>query len=82
MRPGGALYVGVKEGAGKKWVAGKEGHERFFVYYRLEEIDRLIQAAGFEVVGGWTNPPGKGQQHNWLNRFAVARACRGWECEV
>ncbi|HIE11531.1 MAG TPA: class I SAM-dependent methyltransferase [Kiritimatiellae bacterium] len=69
---GGALYIGVKEGEGEEWVADKKGRSRFFAYYRPEELDRLIQAAGFEIVDGWTNPPGKGQRHNWLNRFAVA----------
>ena len=73
LHAGGALYVGVKEGEGEKWVADPEGQERFFAYYQLEEIDWLIQAAGFEVAGGWTSPLGQGQQHNWLNRFAVAR---------
>jgi len=76
LRPGGALYVGVKEGAGEEWVADQEGpevNERFCAYYRPEEIDRLVQAAGFEIVDGWINPPGKGQRHNWINRFAVAR---------
>ena len=62
-----------KEGEGEKWVADPEGQERFFAYYQMEEIDWLIQAAGFEVVGGWTGPPGQGQRHNWLNRFAVAQ---------
>jgi ubiquinone/menaquinone biosynthesis C-methylase UbiE len=73
LHAGGALYVGVKEGQGEKWVADPEGQERFFAYYQVEEIDRLIQTAGFEVVEGWTSPPGQGQRHNWLNRFAVAR---------
>jgi ubiquinone/menaquinone biosynthesis C-methylase UbiE len=73
LRPGGALYIGVKEGDGEEWVANQEGRERFFAYYRLEEIDRLIQATGFDIVDGWISPPGKGQRHNWLNRFAVAR---------
>jgi ubiquinone/menaquinone biosynthesis C-methylase UbiE len=73
LNAGGALYVGVKEGEGEKWVADLEGRERFFAYYQMEEIDWLIQAAGFEVVDGWTSPPGQGQRHNWLNRFAVAR---------
>lgn len=73
LRNGSALYIGVKEGAGEQWVADQEGYERFFAYYRPEEIDRLIQAAGFEIVVGWINPPGKGQRHNWINRFAVAR---------
>jgi ubiquinone/menaquinone biosynthesis C-methylase UbiE len=73
LHPGGALYVGVKEGEGEEWVANQEGQECFFAYYRLEEIDRLIQAAGFEIVGGWISPPGKNQRHNWLDRFAVAQ---------
>ncbi len=74
LRPGGALYVGVKEGGeGEEWVADQEGQERFFAYYRPEEIDRLIRAAGFEIADGWISPPGKGQRHNWVNRFAVAR---------
>ena len=70
--PGGALYVGLKEGEGEEWVACGEGCERFFVYYRPAEIDRLILAAGFEIVDGWIAPPGQGQQHNWINRFAAA----------
>jgi ubiquinone/menaquinone biosynthesis C-methylase UbiE len=73
LHAGGALYVSVKEGEGEEWVANQEGQERFFAYYQLEEIDPLIQAAGFEVVDGWTSPPAEGQRHNWLNRFAVAR---------
>ncbi|RLC83153.1 MAG: hypothetical protein DRJ03_17995 [Chloroflexi bacterium] len=73
LRTGGALYVGVKEGRGEEWVADPQGYERFFAYYQPEEIDRLIQAAGFEIVDGWINPPGRDQCHNWINRFAVTR---------
>ena len=51
LRPGGTLYVGVKEGEGKKWVTDQKGQERFFTYYQPEEIDRLIQAGNFEIVG-------------------------------
>ncbi len=74
LRPGGALYVAVKEGRGEEWVTGQQGHERYFSYYRPEEIDRLIRAAGFEIVDGWLNSPGKDQQHNWINRFALAQS--------
>lgn len=74
LRLGGALYTGVKEGDGEEWVADQSGCERFFVYYQPNEIDQLIQAAGFEVVDGWISPPGKGQRHNWINRFATARS--------
>ena len=73
LRTGGALYVCVKEGWGEKWITGQEGHERFFTYYQPKEFDRLIRAAGFEIVDGWTNPPNRGQAQNWINRFAMAR---------
>ncbi len=73
LRPGGALYAAVKEGRGEAWVVGKYGHERFFSYYQPEEFDRFVRGAGFEIVDGWVNPPGKDQYHNWINRFAVAR---------
>ncbi len=76
LRAGGALYVGVKEGQGEKWVSGREDQARFFVYYQPEEFDRMIQAAGFEIVDGWSNLPGEGQRHNWINRFAMARGGR------
>jgi len=72
LRPGGALYVSVMEGNGQKWVIDPQGYERFFVYYRPEEIDRSISRAGFQIVDGWISPPGQGQNRNWINRFAVA----------
>jgi len=69
----GALYVGVKEGTGAERIADQEGYERFFTYYRPKEIDRLVEAAGFQIVDGWISPPGEGQRHRWINRFAVAQ---------
>jgi len=74
LRPDGALYVAVKQGQGKEWVTGQQGHERYFSYYQPDEFDRLIRAAGFEIVDGWLNSPGKDQQHNWINRFALAQS--------
>jgi ubiquinone/menaquinone biosynthesis C-methylase UbiE len=73
LRSGGALYVSVKEGAGEEWATAPHGYARSFTYYRAKEIDQLIRAADFEVVDGWISPPGKGQRHNWINRFAIAR---------
>jgi ubiquinone/menaquinone biosynthesis C-methylase UbiE len=69
----GALYVGVKEGTGEERVVDREGHERFFVYYRPKEMDRLVETAGFQIVDGWISPPGEDQTHNWINQFAVAQ---------
>jgi ubiquinone/menaquinone biosynthesis C-methylase UbiE len=72
LRSGGALYAGVKEGKGEEWVSDRHGYERFFVYYQPEEIDQLIQTAGFRIVDHWISPPGKDQRHDWINRFATA----------
>ena len=68
LHVGGALYLSVKEGAGAAWVAN-----RFFTYYRSDEVDALLRAAGFEIVDGWFGPPADGDgRHRWINRFAVA----------
>ncbi len=64
LRPGGALYLALKMGAGAEWVAG-----RFFTYYHPDEVDALLRRAGFAIVDGWLSPPGPGQHHPWINRF-------------
>jgi len=76
LRTRGGLYLALKEGEGEEWVSDGEGGARFFVYYREEEVGRLLAAAGFEVVDGWINPPGAGQRHRWINCFAVASNSR------
>ena len=70
LRPGGALYLGLKEGAGEEWAVAGETGERFFVYYRQSEVDRMLAVTGFVVVDGWISPPGPDQRHRWINRFA------------
>jgi len=70
LRPGGTLYLGLKEGEGEERVREGQAGERFFTYYREDEVDRLLAAAGFAVADGWLNPPGPGQRHRWINRLA------------
>lgn len=80
LRPGGVIYVALKEGTGEEWVdAGKVGR-RFFVYYLAPEIDRLLVEAGFDLLDGWISPPGPGQRRRWINRFAsrVGRVRGPW----
>ncbi len=67
LRAGGTLYLGLKLGTGEAWVKEAEG-ARFFVYHRPEELDALVEAAGFVSVAGWISPPGPEQQHAWINR--------------
>ena len=70
LQPGGVLYLALKEGTGEEWVDAGEAGERFFTYYQPSEIDRLLREADFILVDGWISPPGPGQRHRWINRFA------------
>ena len=71
LRPGGALYLALKEGDGEAWVEEPEG-PRFFAYYRASEVDGLLATEGFRVTDAWISPPGDGQRRRWINCFAVA----------
>jgi ubiquinone/menaquinone biosynthesis C-methylase UbiE len=70
LRPGGVLYVALKEGHGEGWVDADTAKARFFVYYQPHQVDALLTTSGFVVVDGWTSPPGSGQRTSWINRFA------------
>jgi len=70
LRPGGVLYLALKEGHGEEWVDAGRAGQRFLVYYQVSEVDRLLAEAGFALVDGWISPPGPGQRHRWINRFA------------
>lgn len=49
LKKGGALFVSVKEGDGERMVPDKAG-ERFFSFYTAEELNGLVEGAGFKVV--------------------------------
>ena len=71
LRPSGALYLSLKAGAGEAW-SMRGGAPRFFAYYADAELDRLLDAARFQVVDGWTDPaPPEDPTHPWLNRLAT-----------
>jgi ubiquinone/menaquinone biosynthesis C-methylase UbiE len=50
--PGGILYLSVKDGEGQ----GFDERGVFYAYYHLEEVGRLAQVAGFEVIQLFVNP--------------------------
>lgn len=50
LKPGGLLFLSVKEGKREVW-AMSEGEHRFVVYYyQVGELRRLVEEAGFEIV--------------------------------
>jgi len=55
LKPGGVLTIETKAGAGEAFekVSFQETEERFFVYYELDELIGLLQAAGFVQVDGY-----------------------------
>jgi hypothetical protein len=73
LRSRGALYIGVKEGDGERWVEQRDGHRRFFAFYRADELDELLAAYGFTVVESWLDTDSLGRPERWINRIAIAK---------
>jgi ubiquinone/menaquinone biosynthesis C-methylase UbiE len=80
LRPGGILYVDLKEGEGEKWVVSPDGHvtdiPRFFTYYFLEDICHLLTRANFTVEYTRKQPhPKYAHKNAWLNVLARKTLC-------
>jgi ubiquinone/menaquinone biosynthesis C-methylase UbiE len=69
LRSGGVMYIGVKQGAGERWVDHSEGLQRFFAFYDEDEIDGLLMAHGFSVLDGWIAADSLGRPEGWINRL-------------
>jgi predicted SAM-dependent methyltransferase len=52
LRPGGVLYVSVKQGTGESFDADVRygGIKKFYAFYEAEELRNYIRSAGFEIV--------------------------------
>jgi ubiquinone/menaquinone biosynthesis C-methylase UbiE len=67
LRPGGSLYVSVKQGQGEQW--NDQYGRRFFAYYGQEDLAKLVTGAGFAVEELWVEPqPGT----TWISVIALA----------
>jgi SAM-dependent methyltransferase len=47
LKPGGVFYIGMKLGTGEQ----RDRLGRFYTYYTQDELERLLQDAGFTVTG-------------------------------
>lgn len=65
LKPGGVLYLSLKEGEGEIWEQ-REG-QRFFTFYQAEEVIQLLEQAGFSLLKTWMDPA---KSFNWLNSLA------------
>jgi SAM-dependent methyltransferase len=68
LKPGGVIYIAVKEGQGERWER-REG-ERFFSYFTSEEMEKIVQQADFSLRQTWQNPSKK---QTWVNVLAEKR---------
>jgi SAM-dependent methyltransferase len=71
LRPGGALYIGVKEGQGERWIEHSAGRQRFFAFYQAGELDALLAAHDFMIVEGWLDADSLGRPERWINRLSL-----------
>ncbi|PWU44912.1 class I SAM-dependent methyltransferase [Micromonospora globispora] len=71
LRPGAPLLLSVKEGEGETWERWPgEPADRFFAWYRAEEIEGLLGAAGLTLLRMARDVSTIGQ--GWLCHLAVA----------
>ncbi len=56
LKPNGALFIRTKEGKGEgsQPVSFDQNVTRWFTFFRLEELTKMIEAAGFQVLKAYT----------------------------
>jgi SAM-dependent methyltransferase len=68
LREGGHVCLSVKMGAGER-ITHNLG-ERHFVYYQPDELESLVQGAGFAIVDRWQQAPSDVHREGWLGVVA------------
>lgn len=49
LRPDGVVFISVKQGSGERFVE-RDGMERFFSFYREEEVKTLLEDADLKII--------------------------------
>ncbi len=65
LKPGGVLYLSLKEGKGEVWEQ-REGM-RFFTFFGVEETRTLLKDAGFTLLEEWIEQT---PRVTWINLLA------------
>ena len=72
-RPGGVLWLSVKEGDGEGWSThGTVARARLFIYWREEPLRGVLDRAGWDVTEV-AHEEGPGSDQPWLDVVAVRR---------
>jgi SAM-dependent methyltransferase len=69
LRPGGVLLLSVKGGAGEGWrqTLDRPGIDRFYTFWPADELNQVLETAGFQLVEQWEN---RVNDVRWLGRLA------------
>lgn len=65
LKPGGVLYISLKQGEGENWEI-REG-PRFYAFYTTKEIQQMVMQSGFSMIQTWLKPDKK---HTWISLLA------------
>ncbi len=73
LKPGGSLFIGVKEGEGERSVIDSlsDGKSRYFSFYREDEIASIVEAAGFKITSSQIKEDLTGRNEvKWIRMIA------------
>jgi SAM-dependent methyltransferase len=70
LKPGGVMFVTVKEGSGEEFKLYSNGSKRFFSYYTLEEIEDKLRAHGLNIIDGYYHRGNDNSDQRWICVFA------------
>ncbi len=76
LKPGGKLHIRVKEGEGAKEVVETltGGEQRPFSFFQKEEMEQLVQDAGFDGISSEILPDDLGREGvKWVRIWATKR---------
>jgi len=65
LKPGGVLYLSLKEGKGEIWEQ-RDGR-RFLTFYQAAAVIQILEQAGFSLLKTWTEPA---KSFKWLNSLS------------
>jgi SAM-dependent methyltransferase len=71
LRPGGALYISVKQGDGEMVLDNLSGQPRFFTLYQPDVLAVQVSGAGFQIKAQWLKET---PAVNWICLVAVKLA--------
>ena len=69
LKPGGLIYLSVKQGNGERFVKKKEykNKAKFFAFYNKNELKNLVKSCGFQIIKLSIDR----KRNTWVNVFAV-----------